>query len=115
DAGTASALLNGGAGFDTSPDGTDNAIGMEDRPGNGNGNDDDDDNGPSFGFRPSGPGFSPFTPVNTTDFDVRPGTNLISPNLSSSPAGNATFFNPFTGVTLQAGGVFVNLPGTGAS
>jgi hypothetical protein len=55
-----------------------------------------------------------FTPLDTTGFNVRPGTNVISPVLSSNPGGNAVYFNPNVGVTLQSGGAFVSLPGTGA-
>ena len=55
-----------------------------------------------------------FTPLDTTGFNVRPGTNVISPLLSSNTGGNAVYFDPNVGVTLEAGGAFVTLPGTGA-
>ena len=52
-------------------------------------------------------------PVDTTGFLVSPGTNRINPNLSAIDT-NLTTFDPITGVTVSNGGVFVNLPNTGA-
>jgi hypothetical protein len=55
-----------------------------------------------------------FVPLDTTGFNVSPGTNVISPLLSSAPFGNHATTDGLTGVTLQSGGVFINLPNTGA-
>jgi Ca2+-binding RTX toxin-like protein len=108
DGGAGTDLLNGGNGFDLTDLGPDIVTGVE----NQGGNIITDDNGTTFGR--IGNTLRPLQPLDTTGFNTRPGNNVISPNLSSSPAGNATFFDPFTGVTLQAGGVFVNLPNHGA-
>ena len=120
DGGAGSDILNGGFGFDsTTTAGRDVLIGVEDR---GDGNilepEDELDEPFVFGSILTDAGFAAlrdtFLPFDTTGFNVRPGTSTINPQLSSSPAGNVTSFNPHTGVTLEGGGAVVNLPGAGA-
>jgi Ca2+-binding RTX toxin-like protein len=96
-------VLAGGAGFDTADANDDLRSGVEDPAS-------DLSRFPVF----SNAGFSPFTPVDTTGFDVQPGTNVISPLLSTAPAGNNEFFDPQLGLIIQSGNAFVLLPGTGA-
>jgi hemolysin type calcium-binding protein len=116
DGGAGADLLNGGAGFDVTDSGVDFVTGVE----NANPDIITDDNGMTFGRNHSfengfGGAFGhPLQPLDTTGLHPRPGDNSISPNLSSAGFGNTALHNPFTGVTLQAGGVFVNLPNTGA-
>jgi Ca2+-binding RTX toxin-like protein len=107
-------LLNGGLGFDTTDVGSDIVTGVEDGSGILNPFDPTFEDG--FGLIFTNGSFVGFrnTPLDTTGLNPTPGSNVISPLLSSNPAGNVATSNPFTGVTLQAGGVFVNLPNTGA-
>ncbi len=70
------------------------------------------DNFPDLVGHPAG--FGHRFPLDTSGFNIRPGVNVISPLLSTAPAGNQVTFDPFTGVTLSAGGAFITLPGTGA-
>lgn len=114
DGGAGIDLLNGGAGFDSTTSGADLTSSIENG-GNGNVNNPSDDSDAIVGIRPSGGLLrSPFAPVDTTGFNVSPGNNVISPVLSSNPAGNAVYFNSFSGVTIQAGGAQVTLSNTGA-
>ena len=119
DGGAGTDLLSGGTGFDVTDSGVDIVTGVE----NGNPDIIFDDNGIVFGRnRAFENGFGgsfgalnhPLQPLDTTGLHPRPGDNVISPNLSSAGFGNTALHDPFTGVTLQAGGVFVNLPNTGA-
>ena len=127
DGGADSDLLNGGFGFDsTTTAGSDALIGIEDR-GDGNILDPEDEFpgffddffGGFFGTPVGNDGFfnvlrDAFLPFDTTGFNVRPGTSTINPQLSTSPAGNVTSFNPNVGVTVEGGGAVVTLPGAGA-
>jgi Ca2+-binding RTX toxin-like protein len=110
-------LLNGGLGFDVTDLGADVITGIED-PGDGSFIPDADGAffvNDTFGiaFTPAGFRNQNF-PLDTTGFNVRPGTNVISPLLSSHPSGNQVLFNPRVGVILQSGAAQVVLPGTGA-
>jgi hypothetical protein len=113
--GDGSDVLSGGLGTDTSDASTDLVTGIEDLG-------DDADGNPIRGsafdaFASSGfagaLAFGNNVPVDTTGFLVSPGTNRIHPNLSDINT-NLTTFDPITGVTVSNGGVFVNLPNTGA-
>jgi hypothetical protein len=122
-------LLNGGFGFDSTELNVDTLTGVEDlgdgrfTGGGGNGG-----GGGFVGREPTfedlfGPAFNDavffalrdeFLPLDTTGFVVRPGTNVISSALSGASFGNSAFVNPNVGVTLEAGGAVITLPGTGA-
>ena len=113
-------LLNGGTGFDSTDLSADLITGIED-PGDGSllPGADARDRSPlahgTFAVTFSEAGFrNQLQPLDTTGFNVRPGTDVISPLLSSSPAGNQVFFNPRVGVIIQSGAAQVVLPGTGA-
>jgi hypothetical protein len=114
--GDGSDFISGGLGTDTSDASTDVITGVEDL---GNGSDGSGLAifGSTFGtFATSGfagAGVFGNVPVDTTGFLVSPGTNRINPNLSAIDT-NLTTFNPITGVTVSSGGIFVNLPNSGA-
>lgn len=113
--GDGSDFISGGLGTDSSDASPDLITGVEDLGEDANGN---PIRGNTFGvFADSGFAgvfaFGNNVPVDTTGFLVSPGTNRIHPNLSDINA-NLTTFNPDTGVTVSNGGVFVNLPNTGA-
>jgi Ca2+-binding RTX toxin-like protein len=132
DGGAGNDLLNGGVGFDSTSSGIDTITGIEDR---GDGVIIDPITGrPSLqdqfllsdaefaalrrSFLLSDAQFAvlrdTFLPLDTTGFNVSPGTSTISPFFSTSPAGNQIFINPHVGVTAEAGGAVVTFPGTGA-
>lgn len=111
-------LLNGGVGFDSTDLGSDLVTGVENR---GDGTLDGDSSDSPFSnddfgvvFTPAGFRGNPLVPLDTTGFNVRPGTDVISPFLSSNPAGNQVFVDSFQGAVIQSGSAFIVLPGTGA-
>jgi Ca2+-binding RTX toxin-like protein len=111
--GDGSDLLAGGLGNDTSDATTDIVTGVED---SGESPGATGVLGTSMGSAFATSGFAGVfqnVPVDTTGFLVSPGTDRINPDLSAINT-NLTTFNPDTGVTVSSGGVFVNLPNTGA-
>ena len=109
DGGAGNDLLNGGTGFDFTDAGSDSLISIEAR-----GDGVIIDRRPPVRDARSNVLRDPLLRIDTTGFNVSPGTSTISPFLSGSPAGNQVFVNPHAGTTVQAGGAVVTFPGTGA-
>jgi hypothetical protein len=122
DGGSGSDVLNGGAGSDFADIGFDSLVSIEDR-GSGPVSPDVPTPGePSFenGFGTlftdaSFAAFqSQFFPLDTTGFNVTPGTSTINPLFGTLPGANQIVVNPHTGVTVEGGGAVATFPGTGA-